>query len=197
MNKSIIQETITNLEKNNFQVYLFDNHEKAVSQIMKQLSEAKSISRSGSVTLNTIGLIDKIQEKGLPFRDYVSPEDRKASIQAEYYLASTNAITTEGHLINYDGCGNRVAALAYGPDKIFVIAGTNKIVKDFVEAIHRIKTIAAPKNATRLNKSTPCTKSGTCSDCSSEDRICRTLSVITKPLSNRITVFLIDEELGY
>jgi len=144
MNTDTINETIRNLEANNFTVYLFNKREDAVTAILKKLEPAKSISRGGSVTVDELGIIDKIKERGMPFRDYVKLDDRLASLTAEYYITSTNAITKDGKLVNIDGFGNRVSAISCGPKQVLIVAGTNKIVKDVHEGYIRIKEIAAP-----------------------------------------------------
>lgn len=197
MDGRAIREAIDSLRKNNFTVHYFENSSDAVAEIFNQLRAAKSISRGGSVTIEQIGLIKKIVEAGLPFRDYVSSEDRMASLTAEYYLAGTNSITQDGKLVNVDGSGNRVAAMSFGPGHVFIVAGTNKIVKDETAAIERIRTVAAPLNARRLNKKTPCVKTGKCEDCQSAERICRKQMTMTKPEQGRVTIFLINENLGY
>ena len=121
----------------------------------------------------------------------------RKSFFCDAYFTSTNAITEEGELYNVDGNGNRVAAMLYGPDKVIVIAGVNKIVKDINEAIYRVENLAAPANAKRLNRKTPCTVTGKCMNCNSPERICREYTVIRKPVPNRIFVLLLNEEYGY
>jgi hypothetical protein len=197
MNINIINETKRNLEANNFTVHIFKKGADAVPEILKKLEPAKSISRGGSVTVEALGIIDKIKERGMPFRDYVKPDDRLASLTAEYYITSSNAITKTGKLVNIDGFGNRVSAISCGPKQVLIIAGTNKIANDVHEGFRRIKEIAAPLNAKRLKKNTPCVQSGVCEDCDSDDRICRVTSIVTRPYKDRVTIYLIDEELGY
>ena len=197
MNIDIVNETIRNLEENNFTVHFFPKRDGAVREILKKLESAKSISRGGSETVNELGIIDKIKERGLPFRDYVKREDRSASLTAEYYITSSNAITKDGKLVNTDAFGNRVSAISCGPRQVLLVAGTNKIVNDVDDGIKRIKEKAAPLNAKRLKRNTPCAESGICEDCDSAERICRVTSIVTKPYKDRITIFLIDEELGY
>jgi hypothetical protein len=197
MKTEIINETIKNLEINNFNVYLFKKRDDAVNAILKKLEPAKSISRGGSVTVDELGIIDKIKERGMPFRDYVKMDDRLASLTAEYYITSSNAITKDGKLVNIDGFGNRVSAISCGPRQVLIVAGTNKIVNDTHEGFRRIKETAAPLNAKRLKKNTPCAETGLCDDCDSDDRICRVTSIVTKPYKDRVTIYLIDEQLGF
>ena len=109
-----------------------------------------------------------------------------------------NIITEDGELYNVDGNGNRVAAMLYGPDKVIVICGINKIVKDVDEAIKRNKAISAPMNAKRLNKKTPCAKVGYCMNCNSPERICNEYTLIKKQRSSeRMHVIFLNENLGY
>ena len=111
---------------------------------------------------------------------------------------SSNAVTEEGELYNVDGNSNRVAALAYGPDSVIVVAGCNKIVPDIAAAVERVKKIAAPVNATRLHCSTPCAKTGECMNCHSDGRICCNYLVSAQQRhQDRIKVILVGEELGY
>ena len=197
MNIDIINETIKNLEVNNFTVHFFQKGADAVPKILKKLEPAKSISRGGSVTVDALGIIDKIKERGMPFRDYIKREDRLPSLMAEYYITSSNAVTRDGKLVNMDGFGNRVSAISCGPQKVLIVVGTNKIVNDVDEGIERIKEVAAPLNAKRLNKNTPCVETGICEDCDSPERICRVISIVTRPYEDRVTIYLIDEKLGY
>ncbi len=197
MKINTIDETIRNLEANNFTVHFFPKGVDAVPEILKKLEAAKSISRGGSVTVDELGIIDKIKECNMPFRDYVNREDRMASLTAEYYITSSNAVTKDGKLVNIDGFGNRVSAISCGPKQVLIVVGTNKIVNDVDEGIKRIKEIAAPLNAKRLYKNTPCAKTGICDDCDSPERICRVTSIVEKPYKDRVTVYLIDEKFGY
>ncbi|MCX6356355.1 MAG: lactate utilization protein, partial [Candidatus Aureabacteria bacterium] len=125
---------------------------------------------------------------------------RHRSLEAGVFFSGTNAITLEGELVNIDGYGNRVAALAFGPAHVVIVAGVNKIVKDVAAGIARIKTVAAPLNCRRLDRRTPCNKTGNCDErnCAGPERICNVLSVIRRqPGGNRITVILVGEDLGY
>ena len=117
---------------------------------------------------------------------------------ADYFLMSTNAITMDGELVNIDGRSNRVSCLCWGPQNVIIIAGMNKVALDVESALKRVRNFAAPPNAVRLNKNTPCAQTGKCADCYSPDCICSQI-VITRRSStpNRIKVILVGEELGY
>ena len=111
---------------------------------------------------------------------------------------SSNAVTMDGELVNIDGTGNRVACLCHGPENVILIVGMNKVVKNVEEAISRVRNIAAPPNAVRLSKNTPCSKIGRCADCQSDDCICcQTVITRRSAVQGRIKVILVGEELGY
>ena len=116
----------------------------------------------------------------------------------DYYFTSTNAITLDGELVNIDCTGNRVAFLCFGPDNVIVVTGMNKVVPDVAAGISRTKNVAAPPNAVRLNRNTPCAVTGRCGDCKSPDCLCaQTVVTSFSPTPGRITVILVGEELGY
>jgi hypothetical protein len=95
-------------------------------------------------------------------------------------IASTNAITLDGKLVNLDGMGNRVAAMAFGPRKVILVVGMNKVAPDLDSAVARVKHYAAPVNAIRFGVSTPCVETGLCTDCRSAQRICATCGASSK-----------------
>jgi phosphatidylserine/phosphatidylglycerophosphate/cardiolipin synthase-like enzyme len=136
-----------------------------------------------------------------PFAKGVSPEEwgelTRKIFSCDYFLCSTNAITEEGQLYNVDSTGNRVAAMSFGPKKSIVVCGVNKIVKDMEEAWNRVWNYAAPTNANRLGRKTPCTKTGVCSDCNSPERICNiSVELLKKPSRSDILILIIGEPLG-
>jgi L-lactate utilization protein LutB len=120
-------------------------------------------------------------------------------MQADFFIASSNAVTEDGALVNTDGTGNRIAAMFFGPKKVIIVAGVNKLVPDLEAAMKRIKDVAAPLNAKRLGLKTPCAKTENCYDCSSHERICKITAVMDAPSSHteKVYVILVGEELGY
>ena len=124
---------------------------------------------------------------------------RNAATGSQVYISSVNGIAETGEIVNIDNTGNRVAAISYGPETVYLLIGKNKVAPDFGAALWRARNIASPLNAKRLNRKTPCAvKADKCYDCSSPDRICRNLSVLwTAPRGARYVAVLIDEELGY
>ena len=215
--ENIILSTKKALENNNMKAYAVETKQEAVELLKNLLKENSSVAVGGSVTLNELDVISLLRSGNYNFidryEDGISREETLkrfcAGLTADYFLMSTNAVTQDGCLYNVDGVGNRVAALCYGPDNVIVIAGKNKIVKDLKEAEIRIKTIACPKNCNRLSVESYCSKTGKClslnneqafitDGCNSDSRICSTYVISAKQRNkDRITVILVNEELGY
>lgn len=201
-----VKITMENLEKNNMEAYFVKNEEELLDKVKEIVNEGETVAVGGSMTLFETGIIDYLRNGKFNFLDRykqgLTPDEIKEifrkSFFANSYFVSTNALTQNGELYNVDGNGNRVAAMLYGPDKVIVIAGINKIVKDVDEAIKRTREIAAPVNAKRLNKVTPCTKVGHCMECKSNDRICNEYTLIKRQgRKGRIKVIIVGKELGY
>lgn len=200
-----IEKTIKNLEKNNIKCIFVEKKEDVIPLLSTFIHEHDTVSVGGSVTLSQLGIIDYLRSLNINFLDRyaedLSSEDLKEifrkSFFADVYITGTNAICEDGTLFNVDGRGNRVAAMIYGPDKVIVIAGVNKIVKDLDEAIERVKNHAAPLNSKRLELNTPCQITGKCIDCESKNRICRYYVTIKKPQPNRFIMILVNDTLGY
>lgn len=201
-----IKRTIENLEKNNMEAFYADSIEEARKIATGFLKEGDTVSVGGSMTLFETGIIDFLKNGKFNYLDRykegLTPEEIKEifrkSFSADVYFASANAITEDGELYNVDGTGNRVAAMLYGPDKVVIVAGVNKIVSDSDAAVERVRNIAAPANAVRLSRKTPCTSIGHCMDCASSDRICNSYTIIGRqPAKGRIKVVIVGCELGY
>jgi hypothetical protein len=181
--------------------------EEAVNHVRAMIPEGSSVYRGGSTTLVELGLVDVIY--GIPgvtvFDPYrpgltaeESMEHRRRGLLANFMVASVNAITMDGCIVNMDGMGNRVAAMAFGPKKVILVAGMNKVVSDVGEAIKRVRHHAAPMNVIRLGLKNPCMETGLCADCRSPVRICNIWSVIEgHMIKDRIYVLLVGENLGY
>ncbi|MBN2553315.1 MAG: lactate utilization protein, partial [Spirochaetales bacterium] len=161
----------------------------------------------GSMTATGLGLWQEIAgRQGVelidPYKPELSREEglelRRKGLTADIMIASSNAITLDGELVNLDGMGNRVAAMAFGPKKVILIVGMNKVVPDLETAFERVKHYAAPVNAMRIGSKTPCVANGLCTDCRSPARICNMWSIIEGHMvKNRIHVKLVGESLGY
>jgi len=191
------------LEKNNMKTYLAKDKTKACEIVFNMIDKTDSIGTGGSITLDECGIRQKLRDEKYNFLDWsqeITPEEKDKILHeilsCDVFLTSSNSITLDGRLFNVDERGNRMAAVIYGPKKVIVVAGKNKIVKDLLEARERMDTISAPLNVKRLNKNTPCATIGHCVDCESPDRICRHTVITERQAPGRISVVLVDEELG-
>jgi hypothetical protein len=204
-----LKEVATALEANNFAVYQAADLVTAKKIVMEEIfpsTGAKSVSWGGSMTLTASGICDAI--KNLPgleildtFDRTLTPEEKSAlrrrSLLVDLFIAGTNAVTEEGVLVNLDMLGNRVGAINFGAKNVIILLGRNKIVPDLDAAMFRIKNYAAPANAMRLDKKTPCTKTSYCEECKSPDRICNVWSITEKSFpKGRIRIILINQDLG-
>jgi len=199
----MIKETIKALGKNNMKAFFAENKDAARKIVMTMIQKDDVVGAGGSMTLDECGIRDVLRQNH-NFLDWFVEgidNDTKNEILAKtmtctVFLTSSNAITLDGKLYNTDGRGNRLGALVYGPDKVIVVAGRNKIVKNLREAKERMETTAAPQNAKRLNKKTPCVKTGCCEDCDSPERICCHTVITERQYTPRISVIIVDEDLG-
>lgn len=200
-NKIKIGTIIENLEKRNMKGYYCQDAGEAKELALSLIGEDDVVAWGGSVTVDQIGIRSEL--KNVIDRDAAPPEDfikvRRDALLSDVFLTSTNAITMDGELVNIDGMGNRVAAMCFGPGKVIVIAGANKIVRDEEAAIARIKTDACPPNCVRLLKKTPCAATGKCGDCKIPGQTICSYTVTTRfsAIPDRIHVILVNENLGF
>ena len=192
------------LNKRHFEAYYLSDKEDAVRKILELIPKNHSIAWGGTMTMDQLGLKDKLIAAGYSLIDRdaaKSPEEREELMHKALccgsFIMSSNAITEDGQLFNIDGKGNGLAALLYGPENVIIIAGMNKVVQDMDAAYKRVRGYAAPANAQRFDIDTPCKKIGECADCLSGSTICAQFvqTRICKP-AGRIKVVLIGEELG-
>ena len=203
--RNLAQTVAKGFEKRHMESFYCDTTEEARALALSLIPTGSSVSFGGSVTLSETGVLEALRSRKditLYDRDTANnPEEVKQimhdALSCDYYFMSSNAITTDGELVNIDGNGNRVAALIYGPENVIIVAGMNKIVKTVEEGISRTRNIASPQNCIRLKKNTPCATNGICGNCLA-DTICDQI-VITRAsrVPNRIKVILIGEELGF
>jgi len=197
------------LEGNNFEVFIAKDTGEAKSIVLDRILPsigAKSVSWGGSMTYLATSLYEVIKAKaGLEILDTYdksltfeqSYELRRKSLLADLFITGTNAITEDGLLVNLDMFGNRACAVNFGPKHVILLVGRNKIVGDLDEAMYRIKNYAAPANAMRLDKKTPCVKTSYCEECKSPDRICNVWTITEKSFpKGRIKIVLINQDLG-
>jgi hypothetical protein len=194
---------VESLRKNGFDALFLPEREAVRDHLLTECEKAASIGFGGSMTIAELGIQDSLAGKGKRLLDHgrVPPEEkastRLAQLTCDLFLSGTNAVTLNGCLVNLDMNGNRTNAMTFGPKKVVVVAGANKVVTDVAEGIRRIKSTAAPRNAKRLKLSTPCASTGICEDCSSPQRICRVYSIMErKPPGTDLTVILCGEPMG-
>ena len=179
---------IKHLKKRNMDGVYYEDIKDAVRDICKMIPEGSLVGLGGSETIIDSNLVNELRKLNIRlldrYRRGVTTEQinemRREGLLSDVFIASTNAITLDGKLVNQDGIGNRVACMIYGPKKVILLAGMNKVVKDIPEAINRIKTIAAPQDSVRIGASTPCSKTGVCQDpaCYPPNRICSQFAII-------------------
>ena len=197
-------------EDNGYETYVVKSQKAASSLVLDKIipkMKPKSISFGGSMTVVESGLYDNIKKlqkvKVIDTYDVNPPmaekiERRRQALLTDLFITSANAFTEEGELVNLDGTGNRVAAMAFGPRNVVVLVGRNKLCPDLDAAVSRVKEYAAPVNAMRLKRKTPCAVTGKCQDCNSKDRICNVWSITEKSSpKGRIHVVFINEDLGF
>ena len=206
-NEKVAGKIIKNLEKRRMAGSYTASAAKAKDEIIEMIPQGATVFRCGSMTAVGMGLweaIAALPEVNLidPYQPELKPEEglelRRQGLTADVMIASTNAITLDGRLVNLDGMGNRVAAMAFGPKKVILLVGMNKIAPDLESAIARVKHYAAPVNNIRYQLNNPCVETGLCQDCRSPQRICNMWSTIEgHMIKDRIHVKLIGEYLGY
>jgi len=205
-----VEKTLSNLRANNFDANFAQSGTAAKEIILSSISDDALVGAADSATIRQIGVIEALKRKGIkvldPFSRELTTDPAKTAVRdnmsrqlfsCDVLLVGTNAVTVDGKLVNIDGVGNRVAAMIFGPRKVFVVVGRNKIVKDVDEALHRIKNVIAPVHAKTKEFATPCAQTGKCSNCSAPKRICNVVTIMEKrPWRTDISVILIDEDLG-
>lgn len=204
MDEKIIQ-TLANLKRNHMTGYFIQQRKDLFSLLKSLVPEGQTVGWGDSLTLEDLGIFDffrsecyTVYDKHVP--ELTSEEKRALYIKnfsADTFITGTNAVTTDGLLVNIDGNGSRVAPMIYGPGQVIVIVGKNKIVDDLDSAMERVRQTAAPLDAKRLEKDTPCVKLGKCIDCRHPQRICNDFVVIAGQFNrDRIKVIIVDEVLG-
>lgn len=199
--------TVNALQEHGFTAVYCASASQVADYLIQSATQAKTIGFGGSLSIADLDINSKLSASGAELLVHGNPDlspEEKTSIMkrqqtCDLFLCGVNAVTTSGEIVNIDGIGNRVASSIYGPTKIIMIAGRNKIVEgDVADAIRRVKVYAAPTNAMRLNKNTPCAKTGACANCNSPDRICRVTVILErKPSRSDITVLVVNQDMGF
>lgn len=197
------ENAVKALQANRIEALLVEDEKEACRYLVKYIDEQKTVAFGDSQTLREIGILQALEEKGQkvinPFK--IPGQDNIGlmyeAFNCHYYLTGSNAVTMDGKILCVDSIGNRVAPMFFGPKEVFIVAGINKLVENLEDGRRRIKEYAAPVNARRLGKSTPCTRLSKCADCSNEDRICNVEVILhKKPRFTKVTVLLINRHLG-
>ena len=200
-----IEKVLKNLKRRGFLPAYFESGKKAAGYVCSLIPAGESVGSGGSMTIASLGILERLAEGGHKvYAHSLVPESERGNVYqkaggADWYITSANAVTEGGEIVNIDGAANRVSALCFGVKKIIYIIGVNKITPALGEAIDRAKNIAAPLNAKRLNKKTPCTVTGRCSDCNSPDCICNVTTITHHPTKyqTEVHVVIAGENLGY
>ena len=206
-NEKVAAQIIQKLEKRRMEGSYASSAAQAKTEVLAMIPQGATVFRCGSMTAAGMGLwedISDLPEVKLidPYQPELKPEEglelRRQGLTADVMIASSNAITLDGKLVNLDGMGNRVASMAFGPKKVILLVGMNKVAANLESAMDRVKHRAAPINNVRYSLKNPCVETGLCSDCRTPQRICNMWSIIEgHMIQNRIHVKLIGEDLGY
>ena len=184
MNKEIIDKTIAALRHNHFEAFFAHNTAEASAIFFRDIFpglQVETVSWGDSETMKATGVLNELQKNPeLSVIDSFAPGMsrkqkiywRRQALLTDLFLTGSNALTQKGQLVNLDMIGNRVGGITFGPKHVVLFIGINKITANLEEAMHRVRTIAAPRNAIRHEGfRTPCHKTGVCLDCNSPDRI--------------------------
>ena len=200
-NEVLANTVIKGLESRNMSGYYAKDKEAALKQALALITEGSTIAMGGCVSAHEIGLIKALENGNYNYinRDNMTPrESLMAAYDADVFLSSANAITSDGVMINIDGNSNRVSCIAQGPKKVVFIVGMNKVCSDLDAAMKRARNVAAPINAQRFDIKTPCKETGKCFDCKSPDTICcQFLITRYSRHKGRIQVILVNDTLGF
>ena len=200
-----ITRTLEQLKQNGFQTIYFEKACQAKSFLLEEIALSETVAFGGSNTLQDMELFDALERRGNRVYWHRFPaqgENRRSvmekAMDTDVYLSGVNAITRDGRIINVDGTGNRLAGMLFGHRRLYLVAGINKIVRSYEEAMLQIKNVSAPENTRRFGYQTPCSVTGTCTNCGSPQRICNaTLILERRPRGTAVTVVLIGEKMGF
>lgn len=204
-NERLAEKLMKNLKRRHYECYYCKTAADIREKVSQLIPEGNSVSWGGSMSIRDTGVTKMLKEGNYVVfdRDDVTTAEDKVRIyrkafECDYYLASVNAMSEDGIMVNIDGNGNRVAAITWGPERVILIVGTNKVCQDLDAAVKRARSTAAPVNMARFNLKTPCQTDGTCHNCLSEESICNYVSIqrMSHPAGRHI-VILTDEPVGY
>lgn len=200
------EKCIKNLKKHRFDAHYAETAGAACKMILEMTSSCRTFGFGGSNTTSILGIKEKLIADGKTLFDHNAEgltfeekhECRIRQGQCDCFLLSANAISETGEIVNVDGIGNRTNAMSFGPGKVIIVAGINKVTPDLESALKRVREVAAPMRAKDLGMETPCAETGICADCNSPMRICNITAILhRKPMLTDISVILVNEEMGY
>ncbi len=209
--EQLARKCMDNLKKNGFDAHLAPDIPAARDLTLRLVREtapggAGSVGAGGSDTVRQLGVLEILEADGWTLHDHwrggYNPDQdmavRRAQLTADCFLCGANAVSITGEIVNVDGIGNRTAAMSFGPGRVIIVAGINKLRPDLPSALARVREVAGPMRAKSLNMKTPCAETGFCADCHSPQRICRITAILhRKPMKTAVSVILIDLPLGY
>jgi len=200
------QAAVAKLESHGFDAHFYEDTQAASTAVLEMVASCETFGFGGSDTTRELGLTAALREKGKTVYDHwmtgISAakdlELRLAQGRCDCFFCSANAIAMTGEIVNVDGVGNRTNAMTFGPRKVMIVAGVNKLAADLHAALKRVRETAAPMRARSLKMETPCAKTGVCSDCNTPQRICRVTTILhRRPMLTDISVVLINTSLGF
>lgn len=200
------ERTIQNLKKHGFDAHFVSTVDDARELILEMVSGYETFGFGGSDTTRSLGILEELRAKGRTVYDHwqggLSKEEdleiRLRQGRCDCFLCSANAISAKGEVVNVDGAGNRTNAMSFGPKRVIIVAGMNKVTPDLDSALRRVREIAGPMRAKSLGMETPCADTGHCHDCNSPQRICRITTILhRRPMLTEVSVVLVNEDLGF
>lgn len=205
MVKNQLEKIKNNFKSRNVEVEFFQRLDEVKDRILELIPPENTVGIANSQTLKKIMISHELTNRGNIVYDKTFAQNKEESILlkkkallTDWYITGTNSISIEGHIVNIDHSGNRVAAMTYGPDKVIVVIGKNKIEESLEKAIKRARNHAAPLNAIRAGYNPPCIEKKQCVDCKSKERVCYNLSIIEGQFDpERMRLFIVDEEAGF
>ena len=204
--EKLAKRCVEKLRGHGFDAHFMSTINEARDLIFGMISGYETFGFGGSDTTRALGVLEKLRAEGRTIYDHwqegLSREEdldlRLRQGRCDCFLCSANAVSATGEVVNVDGIGNRTNAMSFGPKKVIIVAGINKVTPDLESALRRVKEIAAPMRAKSLGMETPCAATGACNDCNSPQRICRITTILhRKPMLMDISVVLICKELGF
>ncbi len=204
--RKLAQSVIKPLNKNGFDATYLEDREAARLKMLELVPSGATIGVGGSMTVREIGVLNELERRGHLIYNHWKPDlsqeqildIRRAHLTSDVFLTSTNALTLKGQIVSTDGAGNRICAMTFGPKRVIIVTGANKIVRDLDAALSRIKDVCTPRAMGESGAAIPCVKTGICTDCDSPARSCRaTIILDRRPILTETYVLVVGEELGF